>query len=206
MKPKPVPLLFKCDIDRFWTFVPKREEGYCWEWTGCYAGSKTSSCRYGAFQMAGEQFKAHRISWAIHTGRSPVDRVLHQCDNPKCVNPAHLFEGSLLDNARDRARKGRSAMGDRNGSRLFPDRLPRGNAHAALHAPESYTRGDDHWTRVKGAPQGEAVPWSKLTENDVLDIRTLTAFGATTRALADVFNLTTSNVRQIVRRLTWSHI
>ena len=33
--------------------------------------------------------------------------ILHQCDNPPCLNPSHLFPGSRSDNMKDAARKGR---------------------------------------------------------------------------------------------------
>jgi len=52
---------------------------------------------------------AHRYSYFLHNG--DFDRslcVLHKCDNPICVNPDHLFLGTLLDNNRDRANKNRT--------------------------------------------------------------------------------------------------
>src|SRR6186713_73310 len=96
-------------IDRFRSKTLQAANG-CIHWT---AGRFTQG--YGAFQMDGKSFRAHRVSWEIQNG--PIPRGLHlchRCDNPICVNPAHLFLGTAADNARDREckKRGRPFKGE----------------------------------------------------------------------------------------------
>lgn len=64
---------------------------------------------------------AHRVALAAALGRPLDGHALHHCDNPPCCNPAHLYEGTQVDNMRDRARRGRAACGVRNGrNKLSP--------------------------------------------------------------------------------------
>lgn len=75
----------------------------CWEWLGFL-----NEWGYGRFNMNGRKILAHRASWEIHFGPIYLGAlVCHKCDNPSCVNPNHLFLGSVKDNAVDMAAKGR---------------------------------------------------------------------------------------------------
>lgn len=96
---------------RFWSKVGKRNPGECWEWTG-----GLHSFGYGQFWIAtlGRNAGAHIVSLQIHrheevTGIVPTGKqVCHTCDNPRCVNPEHLYLGDAASNAKDRTERGRS--------------------------------------------------------------------------------------------------
>jgi len=80
----------------------------CWEWLGADNGKG-----YGELRIQGHKCYAHHIAWYLHTGDWPSLHVLHTCDNPACVNPNHLFEGTNRDNINDKLSK------DRGGSRYL---------------------------------------------------------------------------------------
>ncbi len=106
---------------RFWAKVDRNgptlahclELGPCWVWT---AGR--SNLGYGEFRATDRRRPAHQIAWELTRGPVPAQTprlcVLHRCDNRACVNPAHLWLGTHVDNMRDMARKGRSTRGERS--------------------------------------------------------------------------------------------
>ena len=94
-------------LSLFWSKVNKALETECWEWTASL--NENGYGRFSSGERYGVPTKAHRASYWINRG--PFDtsfKVLHICDNPKCVNPKHLRLGTQDDNLKDMMVKGRA--------------------------------------------------------------------------------------------------
>lgn len=178
---------------RFWSKVDKNGPepdqavpqyaglGACWLWTAA-----CNSHGYGQLGIAGMGMQsAHRLSYQLCVGEIPHTEsahgtcVLHKCDNPLCVNPAHLRLGSNRENIQDAAAKQRMRKGDTHPARIYSGHILR----------------------------GERAVGSIVTTAQVKELRMMHAAKRhTQKALALIFGIKVGHVNDIVRRRTWQHV
>lgn len=102
-------------------------EDECWPWLGT-----VDERGYGRVHYKASKIKAHRVSFEMVNGHIQDGNIIcHKCDNPNCVNPNHLFEGTSKDNAQDMVSKGRqnpkSLLSLRPGKKGFYGAGPKSN-------------------------------------------------------------------------------
>lgn len=97
---------------RFWAKVKIGQEDECWEWQGgTSSGYGMTTVRRNGRSVPTQ---AHRAAFVLTKGEIPAGYVvMHSCDNPPCVNPAHLRTGTYAENTRDCINKGRDRIGFR---------------------------------------------------------------------------------------------
>lgn len=171
-------------LARFWSKVAVKRDGVCWEWQAV----KTPA-GYGTFYVPSangpQAHGAHRFAFETASGETIPSGmfVCHRCDNPGCVNPAHLFLGSQKDNMGDAWRKGR---------------LP---APPVMRGEENPQKKNPHQT-AKGSRTASAF----LTEAQVLSILQKRAAGASITELMAEYGASKSTVGFIVTGKTWKHV
>ena len=105
----------------------------CWLWLG----GKTPK-GYGIFWLRhGVSVRAHRYALSLYSGRVPSQYVLHKCDNPSCVNPTHLIEGTHGDNMKQMADRKRATREERHHKAVL--RRAEVAAIVLLHRGAAYT-------------------------------------------------------------------
>jgi hypothetical protein len=101
-------------VDRFWSKTKRLQNG-CLEWTGALKkpsrrdGRGGQALQHGVFWLDGRTEYAHRVARSLATGIPVRDLPLigHDCDNPKCVEPAHLLDSSHSQNLQEAYDRGR---------------------------------------------------------------------------------------------------
>lgn len=92
---------------RFWDKVDQRGPDECWPWLGAIH----NKLGHGSFRFDGRARVASRYALMVKLDR-PLragEKALHDCDNPPCCNPRHVYAGSTLDNYEDATARGRQA-------------------------------------------------------------------------------------------------
>jgi hypothetical protein len=131
---------------------------------------------YGQSCYQGHHILAHRLAYVLFIGDPGDLEVLHDCDNPPCFNPRHLFKGTQGDNMADMRSKRRAAnmgaLGVRNcNHRLTPDDI---RAIRSLYKP------------CKAGASG--------------------AKETSLPTLAKQFGVSVQTIWNVVKRRTWAHI
>ena len=172
-------------IERFWEMVGRCSHGpdchaCCWLWHG-----GTSKGGYGSLTISTlppKVVRANRFCWLVTHGLIPEGMsVLHNCpagDDPRCVNPHHLWIGTQRENIADAQQKQRLSTGDKHYTRTHPERMAR----------------------------GVAFPNARLNDEQVLDIRYLYAKGMRQKLLGTIYEVSFQTISRVVRGDLWTHL
>jgi hypothetical protein len=110
----PLSLRFALHVDtKGPTPIQRPDLGPCHTWNGCTMKPGRGRLPYGAIKVDGRKRLAHCVAYELYVGPIPQGKILlHACDNPRCVNVAHLRPGSHSENlkeAHDRGRRKKAA-------------------------------------------------------------------------------------------------
>ena len=165
-------------------------EGSCREWKGC-----KNKAGYPRRTIEGKLLYLHRAILESKLGRKLEVgmHALHRCDNPPCINENHLYEGTPKQNSTDMVNRHRHQTGIN---------------HYSQRSPEKVCRGDKHGSRLRpnSVPRGSKKANSKLTEDDVTKIKTLLRNGALQYQVAKQFGVHKATVNYIATGHTWKHV
>lgn len=193
--------------------IERVPESGCWIWMRSTSGNN----HYGVSCFRSDVMKAHRFAWITYRG--PIHDgmfVLHRCDIPQCVNPNHLFLGTMGDNNADKVAKRRHAFGERIGKAKLTDAQvidirvdPRSPAAIATdYGVDTQAiwliKNGTGWTHLSHTPiVRNRFLVHKLSEDDVRAIR---RDQRPNTYVAKDYGVHSNTIRAIKLGLTWKHI
>ncbi len=166
--------------------LPRTERG-CTLWTGRKWGDG-----YPLVCVDGKWQRGNRAALSSYLER-PLERkyfACHHCDNPLCLNPDHLFEGTDQDNKDDMVKKGRAASGLRHGLNVHPDKRSVGDRNGLRKHPER-------------AANGERNGNTRYTRAQIQEVVRLLAEGVSDKVLMKQFQISASVMNRIIRGIHW---
>lgn len=199
------------EASRFWKRVTKSDG--CWEINGHLASG------YGRVGIGGRQYPAHVVSWVLHNGPLPPDKVVaHECDNPRCVRPDHLEAKTQKQNMQDMVARGRDGREKRAGEKNLTSKLT--DAQIA-YAIESLTNKTETIRSLSlkfgvtfnciyrialgkryGIPAIRIAKQPRIPLDEVIKIRAFAADGLTHEKIAKLVGYSRTAVTKIVNRVT----
>jgi len=169
-------------IERLDRHVMPEPNSGCWIWLGAM-----QSGGYGSVWFGNRTERVHRVSWIAHFGEIPERLcVCHRCDVRLCINPEHLFLGTLLENNQDRHVKGRDFIATNRAAALGI--LAKARSH------------------VRVTPSGTINANARLREEDIPAIRAAFAEGVSTHELARRYGVTQPTMWRVTSGKGWQHV
>lgn len=203
----------------------ERTEG-CWIWQG--------NINVGGYGKFGSRSAASRLAYQYYKGEIPKGlQVCHSCDNRLCVNPDHLWLGTIGDNMRDKTEKNRQAKGSKIGSSILNEDQVLQIRKMRIAGHEYQSIADEfqiQWDlarkvcknvvwkhvdlgqeskrvkQVRKFVQGSSSGMAKLDEDKVKQIKELLRQKKRTKDIANLYGINPSTVCDIKQFRTWKHV
>lgn len=214
-------------IDRFASKVqlPQNLINDCWLWIGGVKDKNRNNNRiYGAFRLSSyESIASHRFSYEYYYGPIPQGLlVCHKCDNPLCINPYHLFLGTVQDNNLDKLNKGRQSsiltkeivieILDKINNNILLNYTQISSQYGVCESNINSILCGNHWKHVTKNYNLEELKnklkysTRKLNDEKVKEIKLRIKNGERQQDIADNYNIARQTVSDIKLGKRWKHI